>query len=288
MTVTDHVWLDSIHSLLEQALDGSQDPALMSRMLTPPDFSIISQERATINPDHIHLVSEKIKNDVLNSCSPLLHELYFKLNVTKDYKPDAQSMAERALKSTVLSYLTCRADADAAKLAKEHYDCSTNMTDRMMALGALANSNSVEHETALEDFYDRYTDQENVINKWFRVQAMAIRPQTIDDVRRLSEQHDFVMTNPNRVRALFGTLSLRNPIAFHRADGDGYELFGEFISRLDPINPQTAARLLTALESWRRYDPARQDKIRAVLEKILEQRNLSPNCYEITSKMLGA
>ncbi|HNQ91779.1 MAG TPA: aminopeptidase N [Alphaproteobacteria bacterium] len=288
MAVTDHAWLESVRALLEQALEGRQDAALLARMLTLPDFSIISQERAVIDPDHIHLVREKIKNDVLDHFAPLLGELYARLNVQKPYSPDPLSMAERTLKAVALSYLTCRGNRDGATIAKSLYDASTNMTDRMMGLSILANVNAPERGEALADFYARYKDHELVINKWFRVQAGAIRPQTIDDIRHLWAHPDFTITNPNSVRALFGTLALRNPVIFHKADGSGYDVFGEFISQLDSINPATAARLLTAFETWKRYDQTRQVKIRTILENILEIKNLSSNSYEITSKMLGA
>ena len=51
--------------------------------------------------------------------------------------------------------------------------------------------------------------------------------------------------------------------------GAGYRLVGEVIRTLDPINPQVAARLAGAFETWRRYDPARQALMRAELEAIL-------------------
>ncbi|MEK7802082.1 MAG: aminopeptidase N C-terminal domain-containing protein, partial [Pseudomonadota bacterium] len=60
-----------------------------------------------------------------------------------------------------------------------------------------------------------------------------------------------------------------------------------FIAKLDPINPQIASRLLTSLRDWRRYDAGRQEKMRSVLKRILAQPNLSPNVFEIASKVLG-
>ena len=59
------------------------------------------------------------------------------------------------------------------------------------------------------------------------------------------------------------------------------------IRTLDPINPQVAARLAGAFESWRRYDEKRQALMRAELETILALKGLSPNLYEVASKILG-
>ena len=69
--------------------------------------------------------------------------------------------------------------------------------------------------------------------------------------------------------------------------GDGYRLLGEVVRALDPMNPQVAARLAGAFESWRRYDLQRQEMLRAELEAILAQKNLSPNLFEVASKILG-
>ena len=56
---------------------------------------------------------------------------------------------------------------------------------------------------------------------------------------------------------------------------------------LDAINPQTAARLMTPFETWRRYDDERQKLMHAELETIARRNDLSPNLYEVTTKMLG-
>ena len=53
------------------------------------------------------------------------------------------------------------------------------------------------------------------------------------------------------------------------------------------MNPQVAARLAGAFETWRRYDADRQSLMRAELEAILAQKGLSPNLFEVASKILG-
>jgi aminopeptidase N len=61
----------------------------------------------------------------------------------------------------------------------------------------------------------------------------------------------------------------------------------EVVEKLDGINPQTAARLAAAFETWRRYDSGRQQLIRAELETIGSASGLSNNLYEMVSKMLA-
>lgn len=287
MTVTDRAYLDTVAMLLKQALDGGHDLALLARMLVLPDYSIIAQERGVIEPDHIHLVTTKIRSDILTENKNILLEVYHKLNIAEEYAPTPEAMARRSLKGAALSLLSCRNDEDTAQLAKDHYFAGSNMTDRMMAVSALIDGVSDARTEVLDHFYRTYRDYPLVIDKWFAAQARAVRPTTIDDVRLLSAHEDFNMKNPNRVRSLFASFAMRNPVSFHAKDGGGYQLFGDFLIHLDPVNPQIASRLLTSLRDWKHYSSDRQDKIRAILEKIIGQKDLSPNSFEIASKILG-
>ncbi len=286
--VVDHAYLDSVTALCEQALDNpAADRALMARMLSLPDMAIIGQERPVIYPGHMYATLNHIRHDVLAHCGDTLRKLYIALDNGAAYKPDAAGMAQRALKGVVLDYLTSHGDDAAVTLASGQYNRADNMTDRMMGLSALLDTESAMRENILADFYKKFRDYPLVIDKWFAAQARAVRPQTLDDIARLAVHPDFIWTNPNRVRSLYATFAMRNPVVFHAADGRGYDAFGDFIGKLDPINPQIASRLLTALREWRRYDEHRQEKMMAVLERILAQPNLSPNAYEIASKIAG-
>lgn len=286
--VTDRAYLETVSTLLNQALEDKEDKALLSRMLSLPDHSIISQERSVVYPEYIHAVLTRIKYDILTECSGKLGMLYKKLNEPKPFKPDAVSMAERALKAVVMDIFTCDGGQLPSALCKKHYFEANNMTDRMMAISGLIDTDMPERAEVLADFYKRFKDYPLVMDKWFAVQARAIRPQTLDDIRLLADHPDFTLKNPNRVRSLYATFAMRNPVIFHAKNGAGYELFGEVILNLDKINPQIASRLLTALRDWKRYDLDRQTKMRAVLEKIVGTKDLSPNVYEIANKTLGA
>lgn len=287
MAVTDHAYLDTYAMLLQQALDRPQDIALIARMIALPDFPIIGQERAVVDPDHIHLVTEKIRHDVVERCEKLLNEVYYRLSADKNYTPDPQSMAERSLKAEILSVMTCRMTEDDCQLAAKHYASANNMTDKMMALNSLIHTTSPERDDVLGSFYNEFKSFDLVIDKWFGAQARAIRSSTIQDMDSLAHHPDFVITNPNRVRSLYGAFAMRNPVVFHQVDGAGYRLFGRFIEQLDPINPQIASRLLTTLRDWRHLDQNRQSHIQGVLERIVGTPSLSPNSFEIASKILG-
>ena len=57
--------------------------------------------------------------------------------------------------------------------------------------------------------------------------------------------------------------------------------------QLDGLNPQVAARLCGAFETWRRFDGKRQTLMREQLMRIKNAPELSRNVSEITEKTLG-
>ncbi|MGD9293994.1 MAG: aminopeptidase N C-terminal domain-containing protein, partial [Roseobacter sp.] len=69
--------------------------------------------------------------------------------------------------------------------------------------------------------------------------------------------------------------------------GDGYRLLGEWLIRLDPVNPQTAARMCSAFQTWRRYDASRQEMIASVLDHILATPDLSRDTTEMITRIRG-
>jgi len=58
--------------------------------------------------------------------------------------------------------------------------------------------------------------------------------------------------------------------------------------RLNGLNPQVAARLLSPLGPWRRFGEPRRSLMKAQLQRILDEGDaLSPDVYEIASKSLS-
>ena len=56
---------------------------------------------------------------------------------------------------------------------------------------------------------------------------------------------------------------------------------------MDRLNPQVAARLLSALGRWRRFDADRQALMRTELERVVAVPGLSRDTFEIASKSLA-
>jgi aminopeptidase N len=146
--------------------------------------------------------------------------------------------------------------------------------------------NSPKKATAFARFHDRFKSDPLVLDKWMSLQAGSCLPGTVNEVKRLMGHAAFSMKNPNRVRSLVGAFA-GNHLRFHAGDGSGYALVGDAVRQLDAINPQVAARMAGAFETWRRYDERRQTLIRSELEQIKTLPGLSENLFEVTTKMLG-
>ena len=125
------------------------------------------------------------------------------------------------------------------------------------------------------------------MDKWFQIQAGIPGPGTLDAVRSLTGHAGFSLANPNRVRALIGTFANANQTGFHRADGAGYDFFAETVLEVEKRNPQVAARLATALRSWRSLEPHRQARARTALLAIAGAGNLSADLRDIVERTLG-
>ncbi len=161
------------------------------------------------------------------------------------------------------------------------------MTDRIAALAALSLRDVPERAAALDDFYARYRDDPLIIDKWFSLQAIIPEPTTLDRVKALTAHPAFSFANPNRVRSLISTFAMANQKEFNRADGLGYDFVVETVLALDPKNPQVAARLLSALKSWRVLEPKRRALAQAALQRVATASALSPDVNDIVVRTLG-
>lgn len=272
--------IDALEQILDLALAGKDDKALIAKALGLPDVQIIAQTRDIVDPDAIYQAREKIRTAFKTRCVDKLLSVYKSNMESGAYEITPDAMAKRSLKNTALGYL------DDAAIAADQYQSATNMTDRVAALSVLTDHEGAQKEAAFADFYQRFHSYPLVIDKWFSLQAIGVNDNTVSNIRTLAGHKDFTLKNPNRVRSLYGAFAMNNPVGFHQADGSGYTLLRDAVVSLNTINPQIAARMLTPLREWRRYTQDRQAKMKSVLQEIANTEKLSPDVFEIVSKSL--
>ena len=101
--------------------------------------------------------------------------------------------------------------------------------------------------------------------------------------KELTELPEFTWKTPNRFRAVIGALT-GNFAGFHHASGAGYAFVADWLAKLDPVNPQTAARMATVFETRHMFDGDRQSLMGDALERL--RQNPSRDMGEIVSRIL--
>ncbi len=268
-----------------QTLRGrGDDPAFVAEAVLLPSEAFIGDQMLTVDPDAIRRERLALQAAIGRALEDEWRAILAgKAPPATDLSPHAKG--ERRLRGVALAYLAATGIADIPALVFGVFSDADGMTERQAALATLAHGDSDERAHALDIFYQRYRDNPLVLDKWFQVQAWSMRPDTVEAVSQLAEHPDFTLSNPNRVRSLYGALT-GNQAAFHQADGAGYRLIADLVIALDPRNPQTAARMIPPLGRWKRFDEARAAMMRAELERILAQPGLSRDTTEQASKSL--
>ena len=280
----DPDYLDGIAGL---ATDASLDPAFRALCLRLPDEDDLAQaiaDRGTPpDPLAIYAAREAMTQAVARQLGTAAATLYGEMDVPSPYSPDAEAAGKRALQAAMLGLIT---RTDGGALAMGQFELADNMTQSIVALSALVQQGS--GDAPLAAFEARWRDDRLVMDKWFGLQASLAPPATaVATAQALAERPDFDWKNPNRFRALVGGLAV-NRAGFHDPTGAGYDFVADWLIRLDPVNPQTTARMTTIFETWRRYGDGRQGLIRAQLERLVAREGCSKDMGEIAGRILSA
>ena len=280
----DTAYLDGMLAVLR---DDTLDPAYRALMLSLPGQSELAAMQAEAghvpDPMAIWNACETLRQALARHAQDTLPRIWDSCRIDLPYRPDAEQSGKRALAGAALSLIT---RLDGGALAAREYAGADNMTLQLSALSCLLKAGKGQAETAA--FYDQWKEDRLVIDKWFMMQVIQSAPEAaVATAKALTEHPDFNWKNPNRFRATLGALT-GNHAGFHAADGSGYALLADWLIRLDPVNPQTTARMCAAFQTWRRYDAGRQALIRARLDRIAAQPGLSRDTTEMITRIAGS
>ncbi|MHA4867676.1 aminopeptidase N [Duganella sp. PWIR1] len=278
----DSTFLNAMRAVLT---DETLDPAFRELALILPSETIIAEQMDVVDPQAIHTARQFMRRTIGASLKSELLAQYHANQTPGDYSPDALSAGKRALKNLCLSYLMVAPELAELKLSQSQFENATNMTDRSAALVSMIHSGA-EAGPYLKAFYDDFSNEALVIDKWFAMQASA-PTANVAAVRKLMQHPAFTLKTPNRARSLIFNFTSGNPSQFHAADGSAYEFWAEYVIKLDAINPQVAARLARGMDRWRRYAPALQAKMKQALEKVAARAKLSNDVLEVVTKALA-
>lgn len=265
--------------------DTRLDPAFVAEALTLPSESYLGEQLEVIDPGAIHAARNGLRRGLGTALADLWLQVYLRNDGAGGDDQEAAAGCRR-LKNLALSYLMASGSDEAAELTARQFIQADNMTDRLAALSLLADTERPAADEALQSFYQHWQNEPLVVDKWFRVQALSTRADTLARVRALTAHPAFELHNPNKVRALIGAFCHNNPARFHDPSGAGYAFLADYVLQLDGINPQIAARLAGGLSRWRRYEPGRRQLMREQLVRISAAPSLSPDVYEVATRSL--
>jgi aminopeptidase N len=276
----DPALIEAMASTLEQ------EPAFATEALALPGEATLADKMDVVDVDAIHAARDMVRGAIGRALGGRLRALYDRLADRGGYSVDGPAIGRRSLRNACLSYLVASGDPAAVRLAKAQFDAGQNMTDVLAALGVLSGVDCPERLAALAAFYDAWRGDPLVLDKWFGIQAFSPLPDTVRAVEALKSHPDFDLRNPNRIRALVSSFG-GNQVRFHDASGAGYRLYADTIIQLDPTNGQVAARMVSPLGQWRRFDTERQRLMKGELQRILDLPGLSRNTFEMASKSIA-
>ncbi|MCI4679794.1 aminopeptidase N [Rhodoblastus acidophilus] len=267
---------------------GAADPAFAAQMAMLPSESDIARDIGSdVDPDAIFMARRSLRTEISKSLGARLLAVYERLTSDAPFSPDAASAGRRSLRNACLDLYAAGAPADGSDIAMRQFQLGANMTDTMAALSTLCAHATPQRERALDSFFRSHAEEPLIVDKWFSLQAMIPELETLARVKRLTHNHAFSLTNPNRVRALISAFANGNPTGFNAADGAGYRFIAETALKLDEINPQVAARLLSAFRSWRNLESGRRQLARDALESVAGHEKLSPDVRDIVARALA-
>ncbi|MDH5233126.1 MAG: aminopeptidase N, partial [Gammaproteobacteria bacterium] len=262
------------------------DKALIAQALALPNEIYLGELQQQIDPLGIHAVRDYIAEQLAQALTSDFEQVYLANHDSGAYRFNANAVGRRSLKNLCMHYLMRLNNEGIYDLAINQFENANNMTDSLAALNALVNSQCETRQDFSDRFYQQWQNDPLVVDKWFSIQARSDRENAIDDIIQLVDHPAFELKNPNKVRAVIGSLAFGNPSQFHHESGKAYEFVAHYVKELSQLNPQMSARLANAFLQWRRFDESRQGQMQQQLESIIAQDNLPKDVYEVVSKAL--
>jgi aminopeptidase N len=274
-------YLGGIHKVVT---DTSLDPAYRALMLVLPGEAELATALHAAgkipDPAAIHEARESMSEVRAAFFADDAPGIYQANTVTDPYQPSADQCGRRVLANSMLALITRR---DGGAQALIQYDAADNMNQQSTALALLIGAGKGDEKVAA--FEKQWKHDRLVMDKWFSLQVMKAKPEdAAATALRLTSHPDFNHKNPNRFRAVFGALAMHHA-GFHHASGDAYALLADWLITLDPLNPQTTARMCSAFQTWKRYDKDRQTRMLGEIDRILATPKLSRDVTEMLTRI---
>ncbi|WP_432480881.1 aminopeptidase N [Moraxella sp. ZY200743] len=258
------------------------DPMLTARLFDiPSEAELAMSYDKDYNPKAVKAVRDALQQQIAHALKDEAMNWYRSLPIeTYEDTPDARG--RRLLRNVLLELLLLAKVPETEAWAKEQYEQANCMSERQGVLSAMIAFDLPYADEFVADFYERFKDEELVIDDWFLIQARS-SSRDVAFVESLMSRKDYDWAVPNRVRTTLGGLSAK-PVQLWSEEG--LNLYLDAITKLDDINPAVASRMLARLDRWYTL----QDDSRAYAKsKLIELQKTakSKNVLEFINSMLS-
>ncbi|MCG6856493.1 MAG: aminopeptidase N [Salaquimonas sp.] len=278
-----------LEAALAATSEKALEPAFRAAMLTLPGEGEIAQTLGrNVDPDAIHAARMGLMAAMGKVLEPARLAMGAELATPGPYRPDAEDAGKRSLKNTLLLVGVAAGSRQAKADCLDEFDNANNMNDRFAAFQRIVHLHGHKAaKQAIDAFEKDYGGDPLTLDKWFSVIAGTPGKQAVATVKKLMKHKAFTLANPNRARSVLGAFAMANPTGFNDASGEGYRLVADKVGELDALNPQIAARLLTAFRSLKMLEPKRRALAVEALEELRAGRTPSRDCSEIVERILA-
>ncbi len=279
-------YADALRAILA---DPAADDAFKALMLgVPTEGDIAAAIGQNVDTDQVRAARDGIRTELGRVLEKPLLEIWARTRETEEYRPDPAGTARRSLRYAALSLMLFGNPGQGIAAAITELDAPHSMSAEIGTLSALIQIECAEREAALDRFHSRHGHEHLLIDKWLMLNAQCVGSDAASRIERLTQHADFKWTTPNKVYALIAAFTAGNSSGFNAADGSGYRVVADAIIKLDSMNPQVAARIATGFRSCKVLDAARKAAAYGELNRILAERNLSRDVFEIVSRIAAA
>lgn len=272
------------------ALDG--DIAFNAKTLAMPSYNLVTQDLKTLDPEAVNEALSFMRKTLATTFEADFRKIYAATATPagETYDVTPAQVGRRELHNVSLGFLGKLGTPEMAAVAENQYYAATNMTEKLAALSTLSKipaAGAKDHrQAALDDFYEKFKDNNNVVGKWLTLNAAITDGNPLERVKHLMQHPSFDETNPNKVYALIGGFIGGNPTVFHDKNGEGYKFLADAVIHLNEVNPKTATMLAKRFIQFKRYDEDRQALMVREMERIMETPQLDVGIKEVLGKAL--
>lgn len=279
-SIDENIW-EGIRSAISREIDNVE---LLGECLVIPSFETLCQLRTSVDVAELSKARTEFCHQFAQQLEAALLDVFNSIE-SKPYSYEQSAVNQRRCKNVVLAHLARLPQHE--HLVIEQFEASDNMTDTLGALRSAQFCRKEVFDLLMAKFEQRYSKDPLVLDKWFALHATQPTKDIFATITMLCEHPQFTMSNPNRVRSVIGSFAFYNSKMFHALDGSGYKFVADYLLKLDKLNPQVAARIVTPLTQWQGFAPQHQGLMKEQLGRLLNHKGLSKDVFEKVSKSLA-